>query len=323
VAPYNTGIWRSAANIVIVVILVLAISELMLRVPAMMGQDLAAPEIDLTRRHILALGDSLTNPHGVPEEETYTAHLQRLLDETTPDTFRMVNLGVVGVSSSYVANRLPDNLARYRPDFAIVWAGLNIRPDLIENHETRNFWSTARSIAASSEIVRFIQVWRQNREMEMRDGEPSKWPDLIFPQSTNVHLDRKNESQQDFLQTLSEEQMREMIEWDYRRIVETTRSFGTKVIFVTYPVNLGPAARANAVMREVALELNVPLISSGTAAKRVPEKERVWLWASHPTGPIYREIAVDIAKMIQPQLETETSDASPQSDPANLPPKSR
>ena len=321
-APYNTGTWRFAASIVVAVILVLAISELMLRVPAMMGQDLAAPEIDLTRRHILALGDSLTNPHGVPEEETYTAHLQRLLDETTPETFRMVNLGVVGVSSSFVARPIAGQPRPVSADFAIVWAGLNIRPDLIENHETKSFWSIPPRIAASSEIVRFIQVWRQNREMEMRDDELAS-RETGPPQSTSVHLDWKKESQPDFLQTLSEEQMRGMLERDYRRIVETTRSFGAKVIFVTYPVDLGPAARANAVMREVALELNVPLISAGTAAKRVPEKKRVWLWASHPTGPIYREIAVDIAKMIQLQLETEIPDASPQSDSANLPPKRR
>ena len=320
-APYNTGIWRSAANIVVAVILVLAISELMLRVPAIMGQDLAAPEIDLTRRHILALGDSLTNPHGVPEEETYTAHLQRLLDETTPETFRMVNLGVVGVSSNFVANRLPDNLARYQPDLVIVWAGLNIRPDLIEDHETPSF-HFATQILRHSEIIRFIQVWRQDRKMEMRDEKQTD-QDIDSPQSAVFEFGKKNELQQKFLQTLSEQQMREMLERDYRIIVETARSFGAKVIFVTYPVDLGPAARANAVMREVALELNVPLISSGTAAKRVPEKERVWLWASHPTGPIYREIAVDIAKMIQPQLETETPDASPQSDSANLPPKRR
>ncbi len=297
----------------------LAITELLLRVPAMMEQDITEPTLDPTRRHILALGDSLTNPHGVPVEETYTAHLQRLLDETAPETFRTVNLGVVGVSSSFVANRLSENLARFHPAFVIVWAGLNIRPDLIEDHETPSF-NFATQIFRHSEIIRFIQVWQQGREMEMHDQEQTGGH-LDTPQSAGFELSKKNESQQDFLQTLSEKQMRGMLERDYRRIVETIRSSGAKVIFVTYPVNLGPAARANTVMKQVALQLDVPVISSGTSAKRVPEKERVWLWASHPTGPIYREIAVDIAKTIQQQSESEASAAPPLSNSANPSPK--
>lgn len=298
-AASKTGIWRFAANLALAVVLVLAVTEIMLRAPALMGGADEAPERHSTRSHVLAVGDSLTQPHGLPEEETYTAHLQQLLEESTPGTFQVVNLGVVGVSSSFVLDQLGANLSRYEPDVVIVWVGLNIRPDMLDDHEAGSLLSP-RWITQNSEIIRFIQVWQQDLEMEAREKplEESEG----HPQGPNPY--RMNEdfkAQKQFLQTLSEEQMRAMLESNYREIIETVRASGARVIFATYPVNLGPAARANTIMREVAASLDVPVIESGAAAKRIPEEKRVWLWASHPTGPIYREIAIDMAEIIAPQ----------------------
>lgn len=286
-----------ALNLLVAVVFVLLISEFMLRLPPLLGRDPAAPERDPMRSHVLAVGDSLTRTHGVPEEETYPGHLQELLDEAAPGRFRTVNLGVIGVSSSFVAKQLPSQIARYRPEFVIVWIGSNIRSDMEKDDDTDSRFSAGRFLR-HSELFRFIQVWLHDRELEAQAAElAAKGATLSEAEALSANQERLR-NQKAFLQTLDEDRMRELLARDYRRIVETARASGTEVILITYPFDLGPSARANAVMREMAAELDVPLVSSGDAAARVPDDERKWLWALHPTGPIYRELARDLATMI-------------------------
>lgn len=316
--PSNTGIWRLAANIALAIFLVLAITEILLRVPALMGQNLATPERDFMRRHVLAVGDSLTRTHGVPEEETYPAHLQQLLDETAPETFRTVNLGVIGVSSSFVATQLPDHLKRYQPEFVVVWVGSNIRSDMTRGHDAEGTLD-ASFLIQHSEIYRFIRTWLQDREIENRAKEIQEQQSELSEADALRAGQKRLRTEKMFLETMDEGRMQEFLVRDYRRIVETVRTSGAKVIFITYPFDLGPSARANRVMLQVASELDIPLVSSGKAAARVPENERKWLWALHPTGPIYREIAVDVATVIQAQSETGTTRPLPHSNSTDPP----
>ena len=66
---------------------------------------------------ILVVGDSHAAGAGVPKEENLPSQLERLLAQRHPDrTFRVFNLGLPGVNSPWVANRLERNIRAYDPD---------------------------------------------------------------------------------------------------------------------------------------------------------------------------------------------------------------
>jgi lysophospholipase L1-like esterase len=74
---------------------------------------------------ILAIGDSHTYGSSIAGNQSYPAQLQRLLDERAPGRFSVINLGIPGMSTTQVRQRLPANVARYGPDIVLVWCGAN------------------------------------------------------------------------------------------------------------------------------------------------------------------------------------------------------
>ena len=74
---------------------------------------------------VLCIGDSNTFGVGVPDEASYPAQLQTLLDENSPGRFSVINLGTPGMATWQIRQRLPAQLARYSPDIVILLAGVN------------------------------------------------------------------------------------------------------------------------------------------------------------------------------------------------------
>lgn len=77
---------------------------------------------------ILCIGDSSTYGLGPSDANkfSYPSQLQKLLDENIPDKrFEVFNLGVPGINSSQVVNRLRKNISNYNPDMIIVMVGIN------------------------------------------------------------------------------------------------------------------------------------------------------------------------------------------------------
>jgi len=70
---------------------------------------------------IIALGDSITYGinHDNPNEEGYVPKLSRMLGVD------VINLGVPGVRSDYVADHLVENLEKYHPTHVLVLVGAN------------------------------------------------------------------------------------------------------------------------------------------------------------------------------------------------------
>ncbi len=79
------------------------------------------PAPDPSNWTIIALGNSIT--YGInrdnPEEEGYVPKLSRKLGK------KVINLGVPGVRSDYVADHLIENLERYHPTHVLVLVGAN------------------------------------------------------------------------------------------------------------------------------------------------------------------------------------------------------
>ena len=96
----------------------------------------APPEIQSTGT-IVAMGDSLTEGLGVPEEETYPALLQKALRDKGYG-YRVVNAGISGETSSGARSRMGWVL-RMKPDIIILETGANdglrgLDPELLRSN---------------------------------------------------------------------------------------------------------------------------------------------------------------------------------------------
>jgi len=96
----------------------------------------APPEIQFSGT-IVAMGDSLTEGLGVPEEKTYPALLQKALRDKGYD-YRVVNAGISGETSSGARSRM-DWVLRMKPDIIILETGANdglrgLDPELIRRN---------------------------------------------------------------------------------------------------------------------------------------------------------------------------------------------
>lgn len=294
-SPYNSRRTRIVLNGILAGVLILGLTELLLRIPALLSGDPELPERHPTRTHVLAVGDSFTRS-GLPDAEAYPAHLQGLLDEKKPGQFHTVNLGQIGVSSTSVADQLPGYLERYQPETVIVWIGANIQPDMLDPLPLQ-LGDLPSQLLLRSEIYRFIDTGLTERQVE---AEVQK---VTATQAERDTLEaRQVAAMEEFVEAEGDLGVRELLARDYRRIVDIALASGTRVILVEYPFDLpkNSIALANQAMRAISKERNIPLISSAEAAIRVPEPDRKWRWAAHPGSEINLEIARAIVSALLP-----------------------
>ncbi len=86
---------------------------------------------------------------------------------------------------------------------------------------------------------------------------------------------------------------------NYTTMYEMLRGVGIPLVLIRYPMNYGGASVANLAMARLAKEHDVPVLDSTTAVRRLPNSERQWLWALHPNGAMYGEIARDLVSIVE------------------------
>ncbi len=77
---------------------------------------------------------------------------------------------------------------------------------------------------------------------------------------------------------------------------------GIALAFITYPLNIAGFPAANEAIESAATRNGAPVIVSGEIVSRLPEKDRVFLWALHPNAAMYREIAREAADLVAATL---------------------
>ncbi len=260
---------------------------------------------------VLCVGDSHTYGALVRREDTFPAHLQRFLDTSEPGVWSVVNLGVPGLSSTQVRNRLPLWLSRYQPDVVVAWSGANDSWNVSEIDDTSGGLRLAlEQLALRSRVWRLLRVKLHDLALE-RDvargrgvWDVSKVEGALSSEETwtvrrDGRIERFTHAREGENVYADDAQVEARAQADYTAMVGITRAAGADLVLIQYPLDLGMFAAANRAMRAVGTQSGVPSVDSRTSQARVPPEQRQWLWAGHPNGAIYREIARDAAAQLQ------------------------
>jgi lysophospholipase L1-like esterase len=222
-----------------------------------------------------------------------------------------MNLGIPGLSSTQVRNRLPVWLARYQPDVVVAWSGVNDSWNVSEVDQTRGGLALAlEQLALRSRVYRLLRVKLHDLALE-RDAERQRraWEvagvegALTLEETWTVRRDGRVEKitnrrlAPDTYAPDAEVEAR--AERDYAAMAGIARAAGAALVLVEYPMDAGMFAAANRAMRRAGERLGIPVVDSTAAQARVPPEQHEWLWAGHPNGAIYREIAVDAEKVVR------------------------
>jgi len=258
------------------------------------------------------VGDSHTYGGGVPTEESYPAELQKFLDGRTPNTWSVINLGVPGMNTAQLRRRLPDYVSLYGPEVVVVWAGVNNSWNLAEVDMKDSGWRVRMdAFAIRSRLYRLVRVrlhdLRLERDVVLGDANnaPRIPPDLPNPLFEETPIRLRRGGRVEHIQHVKgpmrvDRVMEERVREDFEAMARYARVTGIRMFLITYPRHHGAFAVANLAVFAAARRYHIPVIVASRSAQRVPEHQRVYLLAEHPSGPIYREVARDVADLLLP-----------------------
>jgi lysophospholipase L1-like esterase len=262
-------------------------------------------------RRVLCVGDSHTYGALVRRQEAFPAQLQRLLEESEPGVWSVVNLGVPGLSSTQVRNRLPVWLSRYQPDVVVAWSGVNDSWNVSEVEETQGGLRLAlEQLALRSRVYRLLRVKlhdlalerdaaRGRRVWEIAKVEGAHSLEETWTVRRDGRIERITHERLAPNRYAPDAEVEARAESDYAAMAQITDAAGARLVLVEYPLDAGMFAAANRAMRRVGERLAIPVVDSKASQARVPPEQHEWLWAGHPNGAIYREIAIDAEKVVR------------------------
>jgi hypothetical protein len=263
---------------------------------------------------ILCVGDSHTYGAPLPEAESYPAQLQALLAKRYPShEFRVVNLGMPGVNSAFVAARVERQLLQIRPRLLLVSAGLNNRwNDLWTAQIGTSGWDSVRRLLLNLKLFRLAAVatetaaytpggspggrWNHPDERAVKDELRSKFVEQWQPDAdASLHP--------------SDDHIRKTLEHDMKAIVTTARALGIPVMWYRYPSLGAKPEIVNNIILENATELGVPVMDAGKSMARAlaagnkPLDLFVNAAGPHPTQILYAYIVEDMLPLVATHLE--------------------
>ncbi len=305
---------RLAASGALVLVLGLALAEAGLWVAArFVGDRASAWRPDSTVR-ILAVGDSHTYGGGVEREESYPAQLQRALDERLPGAYSVMNLGLPGMSSTQLRNRLPIWVQRYRPDVLIVWVGVNDAWNRAETgDEMTNAMARLDAWLSHSRLYRLVRVRLHDRDLERyvpSGPDDRRWhvsqlegafEDEVWTVRHSGVTERIAHGRHTAPPAEPDERSREVEERlgrDLAAMARYARDSGIPMILLTYPIEASWYAVANRAGRRIAAEYGLTLVETVVPVRTIPEAERDWIWVAHPGPRIYAAIAAGLATVV-------------------------
>ena len=243
---------------------------------------------------ILCLGDSHTYGLSVPAEESYPAQLEARLAERHPGrVFEVVNLGIPGMNSGYLANRLERQMLQLRPQLVLVWVGIN------------NAWNAAESQAGDgwlrgwllrSRLYRLASIaWYTNTGHQYDPEQHGGWFEGELPPSARRSPDAAEAGE-----------LAPGLARDVGRIVEVARSLDTPVILLTYPMR--KQRPLNRVIERAGFDAEIPVldgvedferaVGEGHAIRSLIDLSE----GPHPTGLLYGYLVESLVPVVEGRL---------------------
>ncbi len=305
------GVLRALAGAAGVVLLAALLAEGLLRVASLAARDRGGQWRPDAAVRVLCVGDSHTYGLDVAEDESYPAQLQALLDARAPGHYSVVNLGIPGLSSTQLRERLPVDVSRYAPDLVLVWVGSNNAWSRQPAPADAPWRARLAGLSQHSRLLRLLRVWWHDRGLERavaetrHDGSHQRSAvdlrvegrqDWTFQHGGIVETHRNERAP-----ARADDAMQERAHRDYRAIASYLRAAGVPAVLIRYPLEAGPYARANRAMERAGSELGIPVVDSPAALARIPEDERTWVSGRHPSAATYGQIARELVPLVEAQ----------------------
>ena len=275
---------------------------------------------EVGEQRILTLGDSHTYGVFYGPEDSYPGQLQSELDERTPGRYRVLNLGLPGMSSSEIRARLPGWIKQYRPTATILCVGIN------------NIWNETDLDSQTSgagedsfwdlRVVRFYRILSVRLQGALPEGTGRPEIERVLLADGTEGVEHRDAESGDLL-IRHEGNLKERLDWqtakerllgDLRQIAEIHRQEGVEMILLTYsafplpgrpPLHIGHSEMST-VMAEFATEEGLSLVDvrprflellpQDTPRSLLFHNER----EGHPNPQGYAEIASALADHFEP-----------------------
>lgn len=280
---------------------------------------------------ILSVGDSHTFGAGLPVEGSYPAQLQERLDAISPGEYSVINLGVPGMSTTQVRERLAVNVARYRPDLTILWCGVNNVWNRRIRHPSLVGWTAwLDSVGIHSRLYRLFRVMahdrvldgaeivtradggRQEYERSERLGERTA---VIVPTEDGTGKERVEGKMREtdwvlrhggIVERIEHQhgprrrgaEMRDRTAADLTSMVSWLERGGIPAILIRYPFHAGPFVWANEGISLAGEQSGAPVLDSSISLGRIPVAEVEWMPGRHPSAGTYAEVVTDLLPLI-------------------------
>jgi hypothetical protein len=303
------GAGRFLLRALVALLSLLILAEIALQVASFFVGSRAGKS-PLRAHRILCVGDSHTYGAGIPASDSYPAALQSILDERAPGAYSVINLGVPGMNTAQVLRRLPQYVRLYRPETVVAWVGINNAWNRADMDLRESGWGARLDgLATRSRLYRLIRTKINDRKLErtFTAGQvvnPSPAGPQAYPLERldgDVALNRGGR-----LENIHhvrgafrmDRTTRETARRDFETMAAYLGAAGIRMILITYPFDYGYGGGANEAIRAAAKRRRLGVVESPAAAGRIPPAKRKFIWAAHPTGPIYREVARDVADRV-------------------------
>ena len=157
---------RKIRTAAFILLLAFGVTELLLQGAALFVPDRSGAWRADARVKVLCIGDSHTFGAMVPLDESYPAHLQKVLDRLSPGEFSVLNLGIPGMSSTQTLHRLPRYALKYEPDIVMVWVGVNNMWNQAEMDQPNSSLSVKLDAwLYNLRVYRLVRVWNHDRSL--------------------------------------------------------------------------------------------------------------------------------------------------------------
>ena len=303
-------------RIVVAALATILLAEGLLQIGALLVSDRSESGATHGEINILGVGDSHMFGVLVEEDESFPGSLQAALDEEEPGRYRVINLGVPGMNTSQVHNRLAENIRAYAPGLIFVWCGVNNDWNRTEASWTSHWWTV---LLENLRLYRFYRVWRSSQELdadiaELASDRSAALRDIGEHERISLQGGRPEVIRRDPSPKKREEsEMEELALRDYLGMAEIAQNAGIPIVFVGYPVNAGTFAAANRAMIEAASETPARYFRTTGRASHLPGEKRRLLSGAHPTGPMYTAFGTQAARVVR-RLLREAPATPPEND---------